>query len=189
MKLRRSNEKSKQSQKTRETTTLSTPVNRLVEIPWIENNVINSVITRDQWIEHHSWSSRNDWNPSWLRHSGIPIISWRSLVVFNFNWSLVMTELMLHLCSNKRTIRITGNNLWITSPLELISFSLSESDLLDMWGYSFTIQYKSQWKKKYQYCLDILVFKYCCECGLYSRETRTRVKLLQRNVDCWWSDK
>ena len=72
------------------------PVNRLVEIPWIENNVINSVITRDQWIEHHSWPSRNDWNPSWLRHSGISIISWRSLVVFNFHWSLVMTELMLH---------------------------------------------------------------------------------------------
>ena len=31
-----------------------------------------------------------------LRHSGISIISWRSLVVFNFHWSLVMTELMLH---------------------------------------------------------------------------------------------
>ena len=29
----------------------------LVEIPWIDNNVINAVITRTQWIEHHSWPS------------------------------------------------------------------------------------------------------------------------------------
>ena len=29
----------------------------LVEIPWINNNVINWVITRDHWIEHHSWPS------------------------------------------------------------------------------------------------------------------------------------
>ena len=58
---------------------------RLVEIPWKDNNVINAVITRDYWIEHQSWTSIIDWNPSRLRHSEISIFYWRSLVVFNFH--------------------------------------------------------------------------------------------------------
>ena len=94
------------------------PVNRLVEIPWIENNVINSVITRDQWIEHHSWPSRNNWNPSWLRHSGISIISWRSLVVFNFHWSLGLPPFR--------------SNAWLNSVQEKFVWWISVQKIMSM---------------------------------------------------------
>ena len=69
------------------------PVNRLVKIPWIENNVINSVITRDR-INVTFWFDTWRWNilllkisPSYLdkRLLGVQVTITARPVAMSFN--------------------------------------------------------------------------------------------------------